>query len=328
MARPARRKLLILSQVVLSLQLPFAVVPLVMFTADKRKMGALVAPYWVTALAVLVAIAVIALNMKLLWDFVARLTRHDAAGFAGDQIRMRAFPVLAASLCCGLSLLIPAAEAADPAKPYLGMSKEAILACAGEPYGKYKSGSNAETLTYHYSGAGPVPGPPGQKNKKKQGGLGGFFAGGEKADTTDKKDKTEPKADQSGDAPDQTEHKEKTADASEAGSKGGKGGKKNKKKDSGWTCTASLVFEDGTLARVSFAHKDVRSPYDWQKEKNPKRQEELRNAPLPTCTFSLPNCTRAQQSSSNLNASCPAEVPGIHESVQWVNRGWPGPARP
>ncbi|TFG87831.1 MAG: divalent metal cation transporter, partial [Hyphomicrobiales bacterium] len=41
-------KLLILSQVVLSLQLPFAVVPLVMFTADKRKMGALVAPYWVT----------------------------------------------------------------------------------------------------------------------------------------------------------------------------------------------------------------------------------------------------------------------------------------
>jgi len=63
-------KLLILSQVVLSLQLPFAVVPLVMFTADKRKMGALVAPYWVTALAVLVAIVVIVLNMKLLWDFV------------------------------------------------------------------------------------------------------------------------------------------------------------------------------------------------------------------------------------------------------------------
>ena len=41
-------KLLILSQVVLSLQLPFAIVPLVMFTADKRKMGALVAPRWLT----------------------------------------------------------------------------------------------------------------------------------------------------------------------------------------------------------------------------------------------------------------------------------------
>ena len=64
-------KLLILSQVVLSLQLPFAIVPLVMFTADKRKMGALVAPTWVTALAALIAVTVITLNLKLLWDFVA-----------------------------------------------------------------------------------------------------------------------------------------------------------------------------------------------------------------------------------------------------------------
>jgi manganese transport protein len=63
-------KLLILSQVVLSLQLPFAIVPLVMFTADKRKMGTLVAPRWVTGLAVLTAIVVIALNVKLLVDFV------------------------------------------------------------------------------------------------------------------------------------------------------------------------------------------------------------------------------------------------------------------
>ena len=39
-------QLLILTQVVLSLQLSFAVFPLVMFTADKRKMGALVAPIW------------------------------------------------------------------------------------------------------------------------------------------------------------------------------------------------------------------------------------------------------------------------------------------
>ena len=61
-------KLLILSQVVLSLQLPFAIVPLVMFTADKRKMGELIAPRWVTAIAVLIAVIIIALNIKLLWD--------------------------------------------------------------------------------------------------------------------------------------------------------------------------------------------------------------------------------------------------------------------
>lgn len=62
-------QLLIFSQVVLSLQLPFAIVPLVMFTADRRKMGALVAPRWVTLLAVIVAGIIIALNVKLLFDF-------------------------------------------------------------------------------------------------------------------------------------------------------------------------------------------------------------------------------------------------------------------
>jgi manganese transport protein len=62
-------KLLILSQVILSLQLPFAVVPLVMFTADKRKLGELAAPLWVTALAVIAAAIIIALNIKLLLDF-------------------------------------------------------------------------------------------------------------------------------------------------------------------------------------------------------------------------------------------------------------------
>jgi manganese transport protein len=63
-------KLLILSQVVLSLQLPFAIVPLVMFTADRRKMGALVAPFWVTVLAALAALLIIALNVKLIADQV------------------------------------------------------------------------------------------------------------------------------------------------------------------------------------------------------------------------------------------------------------------
>ena len=61
-------QLLILSQVILSLQLPFAIVPLVMFTADRRKMGELIAPRWVTALAALTAAVIIVLNVKLLYD--------------------------------------------------------------------------------------------------------------------------------------------------------------------------------------------------------------------------------------------------------------------
>ena len=63
-------QLLILTQVVLSLQLSFAVFPLVMFTADRRKMGALVAPRWLTALALLIAVVIAGLNVKMLVDFV------------------------------------------------------------------------------------------------------------------------------------------------------------------------------------------------------------------------------------------------------------------
>ena len=61
-------KLLILSQVVLGIALPFSIIPLVMFTADRRKMGALAAPIWVTVLAALTAALLIALNFKLLAD--------------------------------------------------------------------------------------------------------------------------------------------------------------------------------------------------------------------------------------------------------------------
>ena len=61
-------KLLILSQVILGLQLPFAIVPLVMFTASRSKMGEMVAPKWLTITAGLIAAIIIALNMKLLFD--------------------------------------------------------------------------------------------------------------------------------------------------------------------------------------------------------------------------------------------------------------------
>jgi manganese transport protein len=61
-------ELLILSQVVLSLQLPFAVVPLVQFTADRAKMGALRAPLWLIVVSSVIAAAIIALNAKLIFD--------------------------------------------------------------------------------------------------------------------------------------------------------------------------------------------------------------------------------------------------------------------
>lgn len=63
-------ELLILSQVVLSLQLPFAIIPLVIFTANKRKMGVFVAARWLTTLAAIIAIIIVVLNMKLIYDFM------------------------------------------------------------------------------------------------------------------------------------------------------------------------------------------------------------------------------------------------------------------
>jgi len=61
-------RLLVLSQVILSLQLPFAVFPLVMFVGDRRKMGDLVAPRWMLVLAWPVAIIIAVLNVWLLWQ--------------------------------------------------------------------------------------------------------------------------------------------------------------------------------------------------------------------------------------------------------------------
>ena len=65
--------LLILSQVVLSLQLPFAVFPLVSFTSSAAKMGPFVNPLWVKVLAWTVAVVIAALNVWLLYQTIATL---------------------------------------------------------------------------------------------------------------------------------------------------------------------------------------------------------------------------------------------------------------
>jgi manganese transport protein len=63
-------RLLIFSQVVLALQLPFAVIPLVMFTRDRSKMGYLTAPVWLSTICIVIAVILVGLNMKLIYDFI------------------------------------------------------------------------------------------------------------------------------------------------------------------------------------------------------------------------------------------------------------------
>ena len=61
-------QLLILSQVVLSMQLPFAVIPLVWFVSDRAKMGRFAIPPLVAGLSWIVAATILVLNLKLLLD--------------------------------------------------------------------------------------------------------------------------------------------------------------------------------------------------------------------------------------------------------------------
>ena len=61
-------KLLVLSQVILSMQLSFAVFPLVMFTSDRRKMGEFVNPRWIKVLSWTVAVVIAMLNVWLLFQ--------------------------------------------------------------------------------------------------------------------------------------------------------------------------------------------------------------------------------------------------------------------
>jgi manganese transport protein len=63
--------LIILSQVVLSLQLPFAVFPLIVFTSDPAKMGPFVTPRWMRAAAWAVGVIIAVLNAWLIVQLVA-----------------------------------------------------------------------------------------------------------------------------------------------------------------------------------------------------------------------------------------------------------------
>ncbi len=66
-------RLLLLSQVILSMQLLFAVIPLLRCVADRKVMGALVAPRWLMVVAWLIAGVIVVLNVKLLGDYAVHL---------------------------------------------------------------------------------------------------------------------------------------------------------------------------------------------------------------------------------------------------------------
>jgi manganese transport protein len=90
-------KLLILSQVILSLQLPFAVVPLVHFTSDKLKMGSFANRSWVKVLAWITTAIIIVLNGKLVYDQIMEWIKGSAPMIAS---------ILAVGIAAALSLFL------------------------------------------------------------------------------------------------------------------------------------------------------------------------------------------------------------------------------
>ena len=91
--------LLLLSQVILSMQLPFAIIPLIHFTSDRGAHGRVRQPRWVNALAWITAAVIVGLNVWLAvrrhWRMAGGGGRVAHAGLAGD-----ACPPASAWACC------------------------------------------------------------------------------------------------------------------------------------------------------------------------------------------------------------------------------------
>ncbi|MEI9976260.1 MAG: Nramp family divalent metal transporter [Ignavibacteriota bacterium] len=84
--------LLLLSQVIISMQLPFAVIPLIHFTNDRRRMGSFANPAWVKTLAWTCAAIILGLNFWLAGRSIADWMAN--AGPWLTAVRLVTFPVV------------------------------------------------------------------------------------------------------------------------------------------------------------------------------------------------------------------------------------------
>lgn len=84
-------KLLILSQVILSMQLPFAVIPLLHFTGERKRMGEFVSPGWVRTLGWITAAIIVLLNIRLVITQMSEWLRN--AGQYQTLVAVLVFPL-------------------------------------------------------------------------------------------------------------------------------------------------------------------------------------------------------------------------------------------
>src|SRR5581483_2727316 len=97
-------QLIILSQVVLTMQLPFAVIPLIHFTSDRKRMGAFANGFWLRSGAWLCAAFILVLNAWFLWDeargWIAASGAHGSLTLFGCVLGAIAFVALLILVSC------------------------------------------------------------------------------------------------------------------------------------------------------------------------------------------------------------------------------------
>jgi manganese transport protein len=116
--------LLLLSQVALSLQLSFAVVPLVTFTSDRVRMGEFVNPWWVRVLAILTTTIIAGLNAKLAFDVVGGWVADSPGAWwvwglvvpLSSGLALLLIYLVLAPIVAGLRGAAPARPEAEPAR--------------------------------------------------------------------------------------------------------------------------------------------------------------------------------------------------------------------
>lgn len=108
--------LLITSQVVLSLQLSFALIPLIQFTGDRKVMGEFVSPWWVRALSWITAAIIVALNGRYVFEFESELL---ASGGSAYYWGLALLPVLGGVFALLAYILV---------KPWLPLAKRVTSA--------------------------------------------------------------------------------------------------------------------------------------------------------------------------------------------------------
>ena len=108
-------RLLVLSQVVLSLQLPFAIVPLIRFTNDASRMGSLVIAAGVQRLAAAIAVGITGINGWLVWQALG-----PGSEMGAELPLWRGLCVVVGVACAGLLVWITVVPLRHvPAKPAL-----------------------------------------------------------------------------------------------------------------------------------------------------------------------------------------------------------------